>query len=717
MMKLRLACWVLAISLVALPAWAAQKEPIKTKTATSETSKTVKSPVAASGPSKTTKSTVVAGDVSKIERSTVTAGRIEQQILDVTVPVDIIDSTDIEAAGVDDLGDVLGKFMTGHLHKFSGVLTPVGIRGFRTESHGDDLKGHVLILVDGHRTGTGNASKLDMDRVERIEILKGPFSALYGSAAMGGVVNIITKKGDGPLGAKLRTEYGSFAYYKLGASGGGEVDVDGESGDRLFKFFINTSYRHTDSYDTPDFGEVCNTANQHINVGWNTTYEFNDRHSLRWGGNYADIKGGWPNWGDGTNSYYVPSTQNFDKSHGYTDLEYNGQFFNRFLSWRSMVYHLWDRNHWKYGTVDTDDTGVKYTDKTYGTDQQFTFNFGPLSTLVAGFTLETLEKESEGITNGVPSAPYTPGMQYDTMAFFIQDHISLLDDKLNFVAALRYDYFQLETKKPSTGDFAEFNSRSESFDHLSPKAGASYNFFNRLMRARANVGTGFKTPSADQLSAEYRDTNDIGYLGNPDLGPETSFTWDVGMDVFHSVFDAGLTYWHTYYKDKIVTAANQVYYNGQYWSTWENLGDAEMSGVDFNLDFRIHKLIKMPVKVSLHNRSTFNLTYEDKETGEDLNFVSEFEAKSWINCSYGGFSTNLFYVLVGPQMEQNFDSYPTLVQEKDTFSFWDFNASYSFLEHWKVTFNIYNLFNDSYEWVRGYQQPERSYRLAVTFKF
>jgi vitamin B12 transporter len=690
-MRLRLACWVLAVALIAMPAWAVEKTAPTTQ--------------------------IAASDVSKIEKSTVTAGRIKQQILDVTVPVDIIDSTDIEASGVDDLGDVLGKFMTGHLHKYSGVLTPIGIRGFRTESHGDDLKGHVLILVDGHRTGTGNASKLDMDRVERIEILKGPYSALYGSAAMGGVVNIITKKGSGPLGAKLRAEYGSFGYHKLGVAGGGEVDLDGEDGDKKFKFFINTSYRHTDSYDTPDYGEVYNTANQHQNFGWNTTYEFNKKHSLRWGGNYADIKGGYPSWGAGTNSYYIPHTQNFDKSHGYTDLEYNGEFMDGFLSWRSMFYHLWDRNHWKYGTAHTDDTGVKYTDKTYGTDQQFTFDFGPMSTLVAGFTLETLEKESEGITNGEPSAPYTPAMEYNTMAFFAQDHISLLDGKLNFVASLRYDYFDLETKKPSTGEYEEFNAKSESFDHISPKAGVSYNFMDRMLRARANVGSGFKTPSADQLSAEYRDSNDIGYLGNPDLDPETSFTWDVGMDLFHSIIDVGFTYWHSDYQDKIVTASEQVLHNGEYWTTYENLGDAEISGVDISIDLRLHKLIAMPAKLSLHNRTTFNLSYEDKETGDDLNYVSEFETKTWVTVGYQGFSASLFYVVVGPQMTENWDTWPTSVEEKETFSFWDFNASYAFLEQWKVTFNIYNLFNDGYEWVYGYQQPERNYRLAVTYQF
>ena len=72
----------------------------------------------------------------------------------------------------------------------------------------------MLILVDGHRIGTGNAAKINVDRIERVEITKGPASALYGSAAMGGVINLITKKGQGDFKTTVGGDYGSFNYYK-----------------------------------------------------------------------------------------------------------------------------------------------------------------------------------------------------------------------------------------------------------------------------------------------------------------------------------------------------------------------------------------------------------------------------------------------------------------------------------------------------------------------
>lgn len=132
-------------------------------------------------------------DAQTIDDLVVTATRIEERVIDVPVTTQVITAEQIELSGVTTVGDLIAKYVTGHYQKYNGLLSPVGLRGFSTEAHGDDVKGYVLILIDGHRIGTGNAAKINPDRIERIEVVKGPASALYGSA-MGGVVNLITKK-------------------------------------------------------------------------------------------------------------------------------------------------------------------------------------------------------------------------------------------------------------------------------------------------------------------------------------------------------------------------------------------------------------------------------------------------------------------------------------------------------------------------------------------
>lgn len=482
----------------------------------------------------------------------VTATRIETPLIDVPVTTQVIAQEEIELSGATHLGDLIGTYITGHYHKFNGLLAPVGLRGFRTESHGDDIKGHVLILVDGHRIGTENSAKINTDRIERVEVIKGPSSALYGSAAMGGVINLITKKGEGDIEGSIGGEYGSFDYYKGLVSGGGEVNEN-------FRFYASASYEDIGDYDDPVFGTNFNTGETKKNIGANLVFTINPSHELRIGGNYADLTGSYPSWEDGTHSTYDESArQNYDKSHGYADLEYNGDFLGDRLYWRALVYYLWDRNHWRYGSPDPESSQVKYTDKTLGTDQQLVWKTAPWNDLLVGFNLEHLEKEGEGVSNGEPSAPFTPNMEYDSQAFFIEDTLKLLEDRVNIIAAARYDRFDLKTIEPKEVVLPDFNEKSESYDNISPKLGVGVKFLDDLLRVRANVGEGFKSPSADELTADYISTFGTHFVGNPNLEPETSLTYDIGFDVFHDLFTFKLGYFHTDFEDKIVRVASTL---------------------------------------------------------------------------------------------------------------------------------------------------------------
>lgn len=646
-------------------------------------------------------------EAQSMDDMVVTGTRTEERAIDVPVTTQVIDRELIEMSGALDVGDLIGKYVTGHFHKYNGLLSPVGLRGFRTESHGDDIKGYVLILVDGHRVGTGNAAKINIDRIERVEVTKGPSSALYGSAAMGGVVNLITKKGDGPLSASIGGDAGSFKYYKGLLSGGGEVN------DR-FRFHATASCEDTDDYDDPEFGTVYNSGVTRKNIGGNLMFTLTDCHEFRLGGNYADLTSESSSWTDDTySSYDKDASQHNDKSHAYADLEYNGDYFGSKLHWRGLAYYLRDKNHWNWGSPVAESYQSKYIDETLGTDHQFVWNIVSWNKLLVGFNLEFLEKESEGVANGQPSTPYTPGMEYDTQALFAQDSLDLWDNRINIIAAVRYDRFDVTTVRPKTGTLPEFNQKSEVYDHVSPKLGIGIKIVDELLRFRANVGEGFKSPSADQLSADYVHSSGTRYLGNPDLNPETSQTYDVGLDLFHDFFTLQAGYFHTDFEDKIVSVTKTI--DGETVRTYENHGDAEMDGFDINLEWWIDRMFDWTYRLSLYSNATFNTTKDDKETGRDLLYISDYEVKSGMSFGYAGFTTQLTHVLVGPQMITNYDTY--LEEEKESFDFWDLTLRYRFLNHWEVRGSVLNLFDDRVEWARGYLMPERNYRVGLTYTF
>ncbi len=649
-------------------------------------------------------------DAQNMDEMVVTATRIEQNIKDVPITTQVITREEIELSGATNLGDILGTYVTGHYHKYNGMLSPVGIRGFRTESHGDDIKGHVLILVDGHRTGTGNAAKINPDRIERIEIIKGPSSALYGSAAMGGVINIITKKGTGAVNATVKGTVGSFDYRKGELSSGGVVN------DQI-RYHVTASYETVGDYSDPLFGTVYNTSETKKNIGGNITYALDADNEFRFGGNFADLTGEYPSWLDGTYSSYDPNAdQNYDKSNGYADFEYNGHYLEDTLHYRAQVYYLWDRNHWNYGPDGIPESEQsKYTDTTWGTDQQLIWTINDQNKLLGGFTLQRLEKKSEGVSGGEPSAPYTPNMEYNTQALYFEDTTSLLDDRINIVLAGRYDRFDSKTLTPETGVFEDFNETSEVYDHFSPKFAIGYKFLDDTLRLRANIGTGFKTPSADQLSADYvQPSTGVHYLGNPYLKPETSRTYGIGFDIFQDNLVLNLDYFYTDFSDKIVSQSLII--DDERISTYKNSGDAVIAGFEMLLQWRQQNLFNTPLNATFWANAEINTQKEDKTTGKDLQYISDYELKGGITANYERYSGQLNFVLVGPQLITNYDTYED--EEKGSFSFWNLTGGYNLNgDGWNITASVLNLFNQDVQWVRGYIMPERNYRLSVAYRF
>lgn len=643
-----------------------------------------------------------------VDDMVVTASRTEKRAIDVPITTEIITRDMIELSGSVDIGDLIGKYIPGHYHKYPGILSPVGLRGFRSDSHGSDLAGYVLLLIDGHRIGTGNAAKINMDRIERVEVIKGPSSALYGSAAMGGVINLITKKGDGELQAAISGDYGSFDYYKTQLSGGGEIN------DNL-RFFTAVSIESSGDYDAPTYGTIHNSEVDKQNIGGNFLYTFAEGHELRIGGNYSKLESESPSWLNGTYSTYDPSSeQNNDKSTGYGDLEYNGVFFEGQLHWKGVFYYLWDKNHWRWGAADPDSDQTKYIDETLGTDHQVSWQLNEWNRLLMGFTLETMEKESSAISSYQPSVPYTPGLDYDNQALFVQDSLDFLDKRINIIAAARYDRFDVSAKQAETGTYTEFTERSEDYDHVSPKIGAGIKFFDEMLRLRANLGEGFKSPTADQLAADYvHSSTGIHYLGNPDLEPETSLTWGTGFDVYLDTLTVNVDYYNTDYKDKIVSAFSVV--DGVNTISYENRGEAVIRGVDVSLEWAIGQTLQLPLEFSLSSNMSFVVDKNDKETDVDLLYISDYEVKSGLSAGYGGLTTQLNHVLVGPQMITNYDTY--MVEEKDSFDYWDLSLRYQFDNGWEVRGSVFNLFDQEVEWVRGNLMAERSFRVGLTYNF
>jgi vitamin B12 transporter len=219
--------------------------------------------------------------LTTLDEVVVTAGRVKEKKKDITTNVTIINKDQIKDSSAKDLGDLLAENGIGHIQKYPGALTSFGIRGFRTEAHGNDLEGYVLVLINGRRAGTGNAAKIMTKNIERIEIIRGPASVQYGSAAMGGVVNVITRQGKEKPSIFIEGMIGSYKYKE------GGVGFSGKH--KGFDFSGSFTTGSMDDYKTGDGEEYYNTGYDHkdscsINLG----YEFLPKNRIGVIYNYFD---------------------------------------------------------------------------------------------------------------------------------------------------------------------------------------------------------------------------------------------------------------------------------------------------------------------------------------------------------------------------------------------------------------------------------------------
>jgi vitamin B12 transporter len=134
--------------------------------------------------------------------------------------VTTITRADLERTPVVDAVDALKKLAGVDVIQYPSLLGFVSVRGFRPSSSSQT---RTLVLIDGRPAGAYNLALVDVTAIERIEVLRGPASALYGSSAMGGVVNLITRRTTGRLAGTVAAAYGSFATSELTARGGGVI--------------------------------------------------------------------------------------------------------------------------------------------------------------------------------------------------------------------------------------------------------------------------------------------------------------------------------------------------------------------------------------------------------------------------------------------------------------------------------------------------------------
>jgi len=636
---------------------------------------------------------------ASMEEIVVTATKIEEPKKDVPASVQIITQEDIKNSTAKDAGDLISEASIGHVHKYPGALTGrIELRGLTTDLF-SDLKSRVLVLINGHRAGTVNLAKIPVEDIERIEIVKGPASVLYGSSAMGGVINIITKEGKEGFHGSIGGEIGSWDYWRTLA------ELNGKKG--LFDFYLTASRSARGDYKAKDYGRIENTGYDDETVSARFGYRLFDNHHITVGFQH------WRGWEIGSpGARYSPDPDNYsDKGRDGFDIGYKTESFN------AKYYLIKDRDEWHGGmTVGPGNSNISLTETdTQGVSLQKTFPIGNHRVIIGG-QWDRIEVDSSRNTG----APYNPNSKYDTYGVFTEGRLSLLNKKLLLSAGLRYDYFENEIL-PTPG-ITSLKPRKEDLEHITGRGGLVYKLTDSIS-LKGNIGTAFRAPAPDELATDYTSSwGGTHYIGNPGLTPEKSTSYDAGIEYSTDLFKGGLAFFHTDFKDKILS-----YYNSTLSAqTFKNVEGATLQGIEANTSYDVGLASGLTISIEPFTNITYNTQYSSKDEleinkyGKTLLYTPKWTGAFGIRTGKEKWDVRLIANYTGDEKVQDWNSSsPTYGKaiDKGDFTVVNLKGSYRPIKDLEITASIENLFDRAYEYVLGYPMPARTFVGGVKWIF
>ncbi len=487
------------------------------------------------------------------EETVITPTRTKQLLKNVGSSISIITQKDIESSKAPLLLDVLRQVPGLEVTRTQGIggTTSLFIRGASAAQ--------TLVFVDGVQmnsptTGAFNFANLTTDNIERVEILRGPQSTLYGSEAMGGVINIITKKGTGDTKVILGTEYGMHDTYRE------TVHVSG--GKERFDYSMGASYLKTHGISAASSGsekDGYENFTGSARLGWN--FLDNGRVDTTVRGSHSDFE-------YDAFVYGVGAVDDPDRRQTTDEILFSTKVHKTFFDLWTPSFLVSVNDTELKGLDPTDESGeFRIPTRVWRLEHQSDFTLFDIDTVTLGYEYEVQEGENAGKFDKT----------FWNNALFFQNQIKLFES-LTWTAGLRYD------------DYSTFGN------NLTYRTTASYNNEKIGTRFHGSWGKGFRAPGLNELF--------FPFFGNPDLNPEESKGWDFGVEkeILKDKLSMDVTYFENDFTN-LITAAIQP--DGSFLA--ENVAKAASEGIEMTLTY------KPSTRLSLTGTYTYTETRDRDE--------------------------------------------------------------------------------------------------------
>lgn len=715
-----------------------------------------------------------------LEKIVVTATRTERNPDDVPASITIITQEDIKKQNIQTVDEALAQVPGAFDRRGKGwqdTRASVTLRGFPSQER-------TLILLDGQNIASAYTNSVEwnsmpVENIERIEVIRGPFSALYGGNAMGGVINIITKTAKklemlaqgsystydswtGYIGAGDRlwnkvsiqggfnwrstSGYASNLVTKTSATGaaatnvvgwipttttsGSPTNIIGDSGDN---FWSDYSVNGKISWDVTEGHKLTfSTLASYYNYGYDIyhSYLFNPANGanvvsgtvgLSGAANqrFTNLREGAFVNGNGRNRTQVYNLTTEHRLTDTTQLKVHAGLLNQPENWYTTPSSSSALTTFSGGPG----TVSRTPSRNWVAEFQVEQAIGKKQLWVAGVSYNTgwASTKEYSLTNWRAPANDGPlnflsGGRDRNIGVFAQDEISW-HPQFSTVAGLRLDWWQTYG-----GNYMQAAGApivylpNRSQCAVSPKIAFLYRPLD-WMSFRTSVGTAFRAPNIYELYRTWQSSTGTLYKSNPDLNPEKTLSWEIGATLkpFKGTVFSA-AYFENYVTDLIYRTTDLTDPTGKT-QIYENAAKATIRGFEIELHQKLWSWLEVFGNTTLMDARIRDNPYNLASVGKKITFVPRQQFNFGVTANYWKVKANLTgrYVSKLPSTDNNSDGVNNVYGSYDPFFTLDCKVIFSPVKYVDLSFAVDNLLNREYYYY--YRTSGRTFWTQLTLKY
>ncbi len=658
------------------------------------------------------------------EKINVTATRTEQTLQKTPSSISLVTSEEINSKNKITFDQVLEDVQGVTINRTSGInVSALSIRG-SSDVAGGGIGNRVLLLLDGRPSLTGDSkgalwSLIPVSIIERTEVVKGAFSSLYGSSAIGGVINVITKKPtykpytsinlNGGFYQKLSDSL-RFTDKLLSFKG---INVLHSNTLNKFSYLLNLDIKQNDGYAEQT------EYNFYSGLG-KFTYDLFGNRDLELTLQYTNSESGYPHyWRVDPGKYAEPYKTNpfyigdkINKETQSVDVNYNAvansktKYNSRFYYYKLYSKSIYNPNNpvaIEYGKPgQTFETFI--TSYNFGNISQVDYNINDRHYLIGGIDMQW---------NVVRSSPteilYGDQQQYNLGAYVQEQWNIFLKNEIPVLSATiggRFDYNKF------IGSFEEMK--------ISPKLSLLYSPQSKSpvlnnTSYRFLLGRAFRAPSIAELYFKKELFGGFNFIYNPNLLPEDMTSLEFGFrKQYKNRFNIDVSFFFNVYENLIQYVNIGPTPNGPF--QVQNVAKAQVRGFEFMIDYKSHSnLFSEKFEYGIE----FDYTYLDARdlsqgrSDDVLPYKPKHLLNSNINLSYFGFNLNVNGRYVSEIEEVYFYKY----EEPKDYFIMNMKLSKTLGKYVSVFFAVNNMTDKFYQELERIAAPNRNFNAGINLEF